>query len=202
MTSVGDELSAVREENLQLHRKIADLKSRLVVLEKQITFLSQHKTLAAGMSGERLISSLTGGSLTAHTASSDIKLHDGRFIEVKQSKLTNPNPKTGSIARRWQWQKVFGETNEKSYNYLLLVGEADPNHRAAYLDPDSPYVLFSVPHSEVSALCTAGTRGARGILLSSNPSKARGASAELYTRFQVTTAQIAHQFGSLTVDLT
>ncbi len=171
-----------------LDRALAEnkfLRERIRVLEEQINFLGQHATLSAGIKGERLASRITRGTMTAHTMPHDI-LAAGETIEVKYAKLSRPVP--GRPTLRWQWQKIYGEKNGKSYTRLLLIGEADPRFRAKYLDPSSPYVLFLVPFEEARPLCVKGNP--LGMTLSSNPDASRGSSACLWTRWQTTVRHI------------
>jgi len=95
MTDYEPAMERLREENALLKLRIADLESRL-------SFLSQHKTLAAGLSGEQLVSGIIGGVRTVHTASVDIIMDDGKKIEVKQSKLSYPSPNKPGNRARWQ----------------------------------------------------------------------------------------------------
>jgi hypothetical protein len=176
------ELSQLRAENNSLRTRICELEDRL-------NYLGRHRTLARGIAGERLIADAVSGLLTPHTSAVDVNLPDGRTVEVKQAKVSAGNP-ARNVGRRWQWQKVFGETNQKMYDVLLLVGEADPAFQNSYLDPAAPYVLFCVPFAAVLPLTTAGTRGARGITLSTNPNRARGTSAALYISYQTTIEEL------------
>lgn len=180
----------------ELQSENLTLRARITELENQLNFLGRHQTLARGLAGERLIAETVSGLLTSHTATVDVELPDGQTIEVKQAKVSAGN-RINNSGRRWQWQKVFGQNNQKVYDWLLLVGEADPNFRSLYRDPNSPYVLFCVPFNKVHALTTAGTRGARGINISTNPSHARGTSSALYHRFQISLPELEAQFGSL-----
>lgn len=184
-----DDIWELRRENERLRQYVDEL-------EGKIAFLGQHAKLAKGMVGEKLISKLVDGELTVHTASSDVNLPDGTLIEVKHSKF-GASTKGYESGRRWQWQKIFGETGAKTYDYLMLVGDADPAFADKYRDPVSPFVIFCVPFSEVSQLCIKGTKGARGMQLLTNPDRARGTSSALFRDYQVTTAELATRFGRL-----
>lgn len=183
------ELDRLAAENASLIRRIGEL-------ENQISFVSQNKTLARGMAGERLVSNLIGGSLTLHTAKSDIVLTNGTLVEVKYATISRSSAGYEG-GRRWQWQKVFGEKNAKVYDFLVLVGEADPAHCGEYVDPSSPYVIFLIPYIDVEQFTSSGTNGARGILLSTNPRNIRGRAAGLYSSFAVTSEQLALRVGAL-----
>jgi hypothetical protein len=58
-----------------------------------------------------------------------------------------------SKTRRWNWHSVLGSRNNKAYEYLVLIGEKDPQHEEQYpadLDP----VFFLVPRSDVDDIKT------------------------------------------------
>ena len=181
------DLTALRAEN-------ASLKSRIRELEAQINFLGQYRTLAAGIRGERLVAASTSGTFTPHTSPFDILGADGSRIEVKLAKKTAPVPAHPNHLR-WQWGKVFGETGRKKYDYLLLIGEADQRYQQLYRDSSSPYVIFCLQMPDVSSLTIGGTGAARGITISTNPTKPKGKALRLFNEFQVTWAEVATRFG-------
>lgn len=182
----------LRAENDKLRRRVNEL-------EAQLNFLGQHKTLAAGIRGERLVSRAIGGKLTLHTASIDIVTTDGRSIEVKYAKKSYSDAAYPNY-KRWQWQKVFGETGGKDFDYLVLIGEADERYRSLYMDQSSPFVMFCLEPSDVRAVMTAGTRGAHGILLSCNPANSRGRSTQLFRTNQITMSDFTKRFGPTDFD--
>jgi hypothetical protein len=180
---VGDELESLerlRAENLALRAQIEHL-------EAQLRFLSQHRTLAAGIRGEEIIAKLVAGQLTPHTAGHDVDSNSGK-IEVKYANLSAVGPTT----KRWQWQKIFGQAGSKDYDHLLLVGQADERFTSAYRDPRSPYVLFLVPYAEIYPLTVSGSP--RGIIVNSNPNSARGAAAILFSKYQRLVEEIEQTF--------
>lgn len=180
-----------------IHAENARLRLRILQLENKLNFLVTHSTLARGISGEQLVSRAIDGVLTVHTASADVITTEGFRIEVKNAKLTNAGAHQSSPYRRWMWQKVFGETNSKQYDFLLLVGEANTIHSIHYRDTVSPYVMFCIPFDRVPDFVTAGTRLAVGIQLSSNPLTARGRAKSLFSEFQITMVEFQTRFGSL-----
>ena len=103
-------LEQLRNENAILRLKVAELELRL-------GFLSQHKTLAAGLSGEQLVSGIIGGVRTVHTASVDIIMDDGKRIEVKHGKLSYPSPSAQGGRARWQWGRYLAK---RMGRYLTL----------------------------------------------------------------------------------
>jgi hypothetical protein len=168
----------------------ASLRGKVALLEEKLAFLGQHKTLAAGIAGERLVSKLTSGTMTPHVAPHDIDAGGDR-IEVKYANLSRPVATAPTL--RWQWQKIFGQTGAKNYTYLLLIGEGDERFRGSYLDPDSPYVFFLVPTEEVAAMCVKGSP--LGIMLNSNPNSAKGSSSKLFANWQIKAADVEKRFG-------
>jgi len=164
------------------------LRRRVASLEAELEILKQHPTLAAGIRGEQIVATTLKGTLSIGNAGHDISLPNGYTIEVKTSALTRPVANTTSL--RWAWAKVLGSSGRKLYDYLLLIGDSDERFRTAYKDPASPYVFFLVPFNEVAALGNA-TKATIGIQLVSNPAKARGVSAPLFARYQVTLQELS-----------
>jgi hypothetical protein len=190
MTDGCDEVERLRAEN-------AALSSRVVALESQLSFLSQHRTLAAGLAGEQLISGFIGGSRTVHTASVDIIMDDGRKIEVKFAKLSYPAPRSPSNPSRWQWGKIFGEKNKKDFDYIILVGDADPRFATEYKDPAAPFVIFFLNYEQAMEMVTAHTAGAKGILLGTNPLATAQKARRFFDVFQVTAEELGQLIGPL-----
>ena len=174
----------------ELESEIAKLRAENSALSERIEFLSQHAALARGMAGERLIAKVTGGRTTKHTAAFDVETNQGASIEVKAGTLSSP--KHGSAGTRWQWNKIFGQTGNKKYDYLLLVGLADDRWRSQYRDPTSPYTLFLIPFELVDQLTVK--MNPRGILLSTNPSRVGERSSRLFDEYQITIREIEDRF--------
>lgn len=89
-------------------------------------------------------------------------------IEVKTCESLNDG--------RWGWQKIFGTSNGKRFDQLILLGRKHepflakydiPGHK--FYDPECPYVIFDVPHDKVSGLTISGGKNARMISLTANP---------------------------------
>ncbi len=185
------------EEGQQIRAENAFLKQRIADLEAQINFLSQHNTLARGLSGERLISGMIGGVRTVHTASVDIVMEDGTNIEVKNSNLSYPSPKKPGNRSRWQWGKIFGEKNAKDFDFIILVGEADRRYALDYKDSKSPYVIFLLSNEQAKDVVTAHTSGAKAVLLGADPRPSNAKARRFFEEFQLTAEELAGKFGSL-----
>lgn len=183
-------------ELTRLTAENAMLRERVTLLEDQVNFLGQHRTLSSGIAGERLVAQLSRGALTPHTSGHDVEVGLER-VEVKFANLSRPVE--NAPTKRWQWQKIYGQTNNKNYTHLLLIGEADSRFRNYYSDPLPPFVLFLLPFDEARPLCVKGNP--LGILLNSNPSSARGSSKKLFTHFQVTAQQIESRYSVAVTDV-
>lgn len=182
----------------ELRKENITLRARILELEKRLEFLGRHQTLARGIAGEKLISDAVGGHLTLHTAASDVVLPSGEYLEIKHSAVNSPHrSKNYASGRRWQWQKVLGEKNQKAYDYLILIGEVDKAFAGSYKDPTSPYVLFCIPRAEVEPLTTKGPHQSLGIRLGTNPEKLRaGVANRLYSDYQATIDELQERFGA------
>lgn len=184
---VVNELVFLQSENAALRAENERLKN-------QLHFLTTHKTIAAGIGGERIVSEVTNGILTAYAASFDITAANGATIEVK--KAAPSKSEAGRPSARWQWGKVLGESGSKRFDFLLLVGEADERFQHLYRDPLSPFIAFCVPFSEVLSISTQGQQKTRIARVSTNPEGVRTSSGRrLYDEFQVTMPELADRFG-------
>lgn len=177
------DLATLQEEN-------GRLRTRVLELESQLHFLTTHKTVAAGIAGERIISDLIDGILTSYAASFDVHAPNGMTIEVKKA------GRTAKTSNRWQWGKVLGESGNKKYDYLLLVGDSDPRYAHLYRDAKSPFVIFCVPYASVLDVSTAGQRNTRIARINTNPTGVRSTVRKsLYENFEVTMAELKVRFG-------
>jgi hypothetical protein len=185
-------VSKLREQLEALKRENSVLSAENVRLRKKVEILELHPTLAKGSAGEALIAQLAGGSLAKKNADHDLSLQArGMKIEVKYS---NPNLAVGqSTTRRWAWAKIFGESGQKNYDRLLLVGDVDPRWNKLYLDLESPYIFFDVPVEEAMPLTTK-TGKFRSIFLSTNPKTVRSTAARLFADYQITLDKLRQRY--------
>lgn len=184
-------------ERLRAERAI--LRARIAELETQLDFLRTHTTFARGLGGERLVASMLNGHMTSHDASFDVETSGGQRIEVKNSKAS-PN-EAGKSSKRWQWNNVFGENGQKTFDFLLLVGEADGRFMAHYADPDSPFVFFLLKFGDVGKFTRSGGRGMKQLItLGTNPLTSRSKNnILLYSEFQTTRERLDELFGLFSV---
>jgi hypothetical protein len=191
MSTFGEllkEVESLKQENARLKRNIQELTAKH-------EFIVMHPTLASGMIGERIVAHLTNGKLTAYAAGHDVEAKLGEIrIEVKYANARMKQ--AGRPDKRWAWGKILGEGGKKVFDYLLLIGEKDPQFESAYLDPESPFVFFLVPSRDISdVIVNMGSRY-KGIYLTTNPTAKLGTrSLALYRRFQTTSAKLQSQFG-------
>ena len=139
------ENTELRRENEDLGRENEKLKHENAKLKNQVDFLLLHPTLAQGLKGENLIAKLTGGVRTHYGVSHDVITKRGVRLEVKRSKVTEQST---TKTKRWNWQSLLGSAGNKEYDYLVLLGEKDPDHEKQY-PADIPLVIFLIPLSDV-----------------------------------------------------
>jgi len=182
----------LREEITKLKRENQDLRAKVAVFEN-------HPALSDGVRGESLISSLVNGTITSASTPYDVFVeHSGIMIEVKFSRLNRAV--RGSTTMRWNWDKPFGESGKKVYDYLMLIGEKDRRYLMLYLDRACPYIIFDIPYDEVIPLTIKSSRHKDGfskrlITLTTNPQTARSAASPLFKKYQVTLAIIKERYG-------
>jgi hypothetical protein len=184
---------AIIEENTTLKEEILRLENEVANLTERINILGKCPNLVKGLQGETLVVSLLNGVQTGSTASFDVDLQ-GRdiTIEVKNSRL-NKVLVGRTNTKRWNWSRPFGEQGGKKYDQLILLGDADPDYKHLYLDPNSPYVCFDIPFSEITPL-TIKSNSYRSIQLTTNPNKARSAASALFTKHQITLEDLAKRY--------
>jgi putative hemolysin len=88
--------------------------------------------------------------------------------------------------------KIYGHTNMKQFDYLVLLGDVDDRYRKSYADPQSPYVIFLVPEEEVGTF-VQGNGTNLGIQLTTNPATVKERGRALFERFQVTEQQLDYR---------
>jgi hypothetical protein len=185
---------ALMVENATLRNRVRELDERVHHLEEQLVYLTTHKTLAAGISGETLISKLVNGQMTAYSASFDVVDQLGQTIEVKYSKLNVAI--NGRYTKRWAWGKIFGEGGHKKFDFLILIGEKDMRWSEHYSDKSSSFVIFCIPQENLQNITMSMSGGrCRAIQLTSNPNTAKSRASILYTDYQITTEDLSKMFG-------
>lgn len=128
------------------------LRKTISFLQKQNKYLKSklrevaHPTIRAGIHGEELLIRLVKGAKSKKNASYDLKLKNGRRVEVKYSNLTSATSYKNKTYLRWTWSGLIAgpyNVKKKQYSYLVLIGEnrgrhkigADRSHRTYFLLP-------------------------------------------------------------------
>jgi hypothetical protein len=137
-------------EFIKLSDRIRLLERENALLRKELDFLRRTPTLAQGLKGETLVAKLAGGVLTGYKDPHDVTVTSGARLEVKYSHMNAPNK---SATRRWNWHSVLGISNNKKYDYLVLMGEKDPRYDDQY-PSELAFVFFLVPRSDVDHIKT------------------------------------------------
>jgi hypothetical protein len=186
-------------ENIRLKAEVESLRKEVATLTQKLAFAGAHNTLVKGMQGESLIAEWVNGVLTTHNASHDLVLGEGVMkIEIKYSGLNSAirsQQKPGRETLRWAWAKPFGESGNKIYDQLILIGDKDARYSERYQDQASPYVFFDVPYRDIFPL-TIQTNGGRyrSIQLTTNPRKAKSSASALFQQYQVTLKELESRY--------
>lgn len=165
------------QECVSLSKRIREIEQENALLTKERDFFRRTPTLAQGLKGETLVATLTEGVLTGYKDPHDIIVKSGESLEVKYSHINAPN---GSATRRWNWHSVLGMSNNKKYDYLILVGEKDARYVAQY-PAELTCVFFLVPRSDVDQIKTGND-----IAINTNLEKITAAKSKALRRFLVT----------------
>lgn len=147
-----------------------------------------------GKRGEDFVAHLIGGTMTTGSAPYDFVSHRGVAFEIKSPNLNEAV--SGKITNRWSWSHVLGSNRSKRFDRLVLLGPTDTRYRAAYADPESPFVIFDVPFAEVTPLLGAGDL----IQISTAPlgiRKARMSESRrlLFTHYEVAPSDLVARYG-------
>jgi len=171
-------------------RTLSLLREENALLRQRISFLEGIPDLVQGIRGESLIAHLVNGKMTTHIAPHDVDTPSGTKLEVKFSRLTIPVP--GCNTKRWNWCYPLGSRLTKTYDRLILIGEADQRYTQFYLDPNSPYVMFDIPMEDVRALLKKENM----LAITTNPRIGRkGIRTELFSLYQVSAGMLKQRYG-------
>ena len=177
-----DEIEQLRKENQRLRAKLTEAKNKIISLQQQI---ETHSTMATGMQGEKHILDCIPATATIRNGIYDLLTHDGQRVEVKTSKLVD----AGEGHMRWQWGKVTGQSEDKDYDRIFLIG---------ILPPDAPkrYQIFDVPFDVVKELETEGGKAAKQIRASVKFTSKCGSRRKLLEHFSVTEEELKARYQS------
>lgn len=183
------------ELEAKLRSKIARLESEVFRLQRRVEFLEHHPSLRAGLAGERLVIELVRGKPTPLVCDHDVVIQrKGLRLEIKTSHLNVADRKRDTGTQRWSWRHVLGNSGEKKFHRLILVGDVDERFRGLYSDPKSPFVFFDISRRTAERLAQRGVEGM--IQLTSNPGRVTTTSArELFSRFQTTPRELKRRYG-------
>ena len=186
----------VRQQIILLRGRIKILENNKKLLEAQVKFLTTHQTLRAGITGETIIANAVEGAITPYARSYDVQSRAWK-LEVKFSRLRRAGSRKGDNLR-WAWLKLFGEGGNKTYDFLVLIGEKDDRYRENYLDTSTrPYVFFLIPQDDVASL-VHHSRGYQGIWIRSNPRGRRHSRADrLFSTYQISYEDLEQRFRPL-----
>jgi hypothetical protein len=183
----------------QLENEIVRLRSENDTLMAKVAFFENHPTLSSGIRGETIVASLLDGVLADTNADYDVSIErKGLRLEVKFSRLNSAVRNRKNPTRRWAWAKPLGESGNKRFDRLILIGVKDQRFLHLYLGQScSSYIFFDVPYHEIGPLTIQTNAGKyRSIQLTTNPSTSRAsAGMPLFNHYQVTLADLENRYG-------
>ncbi|MGB5159185.1 MAG: hypothetical protein WBN77_17310 [Desulfobacterales bacterium] len=141
------------------------------------------------------------GAISSHNASYDVNLvNKNIFLEIKYSRLNNPvrKRKNNSRSLRWAWSKPFGESDQKVFDRLILIGEKGPKYHNLYKDIEleCPYIFFDVGYDEIAPLTIrANGKAQHAIQLTTDPRTARSSASPLFKKYQLTLKDLEASYG-------
>jgi hypothetical protein len=187
---------AINQRIAELENENAELKKENRRLLRQILFLEEDKTISESLRVESLVARLVRGLLSSNSASYDVALeHRNLKFEVKFSKINIADRKSGAPTKRWAWAKPFGESGNKIFDNLILIGIIDEQYRHFYLHSTGKFIIFDVPYDEIMPLTIQTNRGRyRSIQLTTNPQTARSAASPLFAKYQITSADLEARY--------
>lgn len=185
--------TASGSENEKLRRRVAELEQENATLRAKVTFFDRTPWMHDGMRIEQIVAELVGGTTTPVNERFDVLTRGGVRIEVKYSNL-NLVDRQRARATRWTWAHILGFDGGKSFDHLILVGDADTRYRASYRDPESPFVFFDVPFCSLQEVVRSTSQM---VQITTNPDSVRAAEAiALFERFQVTPDELTIKYGA------
>jgi len=192
------EIEILKNKIKDLERENSYLKKENNRLLKNIQILEEDKQISESLRAESFVASLVQGAMSTNNAFYDVKLNGGsQLLEVKFSRLNLNDRKRQNPSKRWAWSKPFGESGNKEFNNLILIGLKDDRFINHYLDPKNPFIIFDVPYSEIMPL-TIQTNGGkyRSIQLTTNPETANSSASPLFSKYQITSEILENRYSN------
>ena len=174
-----------------LQNRIAALERENASLRAKVTFFDRSPWMREGIRGEQVIAQIIGGTTTVVNERFDVLTASGQVrLEVKYSNLNTAV--VNEATKRWQWVRILGFDQRKSFDSLILIGEVDTRFQHLYRDPVSPYIIFEIPFARLAEVLR---HSQQMIQISSNPRKARTPVARLlYSEFQTTRHALSNKY--------
>lgn len=147
----ADQLGAIRGA-VDLLRKgeLSDRNFGAILSAAEILFDMASTGRAGCSAAEANVARWTGGRvMKSYDAGYDVVARSGARIEVKFSKLNQPNKVRDSF--RWNWTNILGNASalRKDYDYLVLVGQKDDRFAGDYPIIDGAFVVFAIHRDEI-----------------------------------------------------
>ena len=184
-------VAVLREENVALKKKLKVFQDKLRLLTNERAHDLRHAGNTTGKSAEKYLAKLLKAKASSPTAGYDL-LANGKRLEVKGSGLLRNGTKYGFT--KWAWRRLFGDSNSKEYDRLILCGVSNQEFRRRYHDPRSPYVFLDLSFEDASRLPGSLERGQ--ISIGTDPDCSRSQHRQTIWRHQVTRKELVKRYSS------
>jgi hypothetical protein len=159
-------------------------------LKQQVLFLTRHTTIAQGIKGETISASITNAIRQNYGSAFDLLAKNNIRIEVKFSKISQRSYLHHQ--KRWAWGKIFGQSGQKDFDFILLVGEKDMRFADVYRDSEGVFVIFCIPKIDITEKHIYASKGTAFIQLNTNPSD--GKYRQYFRKYEMTVSEIERLF--------
>jgi len=183
-------VTLLRKENAALKKKLKSIQDKLRHLTNERTHDLRHAGNTTGKSAEKYLARLLNAKARPPTSGYDL-MANGQRLEVKGSGLlANGNRYEFT---KWAWRRLFGDSNSKRYDRLILCGVSNPAFRAKYRDAKSPYVFFDLSNEVARKLPHALDGGQLSI--GTDPDCSRSTDRQKIWKRQITEKELIKLYG-------
>lgn len=148
-------------------------------LKNRINSFHINPQIAKEVKRTNFIDDIFNGKIIKHSDSSPFQINNSTTAVLIYAKLIEVKYPT----KRWTWARPLGNSGDKIFDRLILIGEKDPRYMNRYKDSRSQYIIFDIPFNDVKHL----TVGNKHIELTTNPDTVKNITKlQLYNEYQVT----------------
>jgi hypothetical protein len=172
---------------------VKDLREENGRLERKVSWLKRLIRNSTGENAELSIAELLNAMHSEKNDAHDMTVRDGKLLEVKGSLCNHFNVKKGDYWR-WTWHNFLGSGGNKTYDRLILVGEADKKYIETYRDKKAPFVIFDVPFKWASDVAREKKTVKFAFHLQTKLSGAKSARCREIWKFEVTREELISRY--------